>query len=105
MQMHTGEKEPNSVNIHHIAASLVLSRAKWTDAHKLQVLVENVSYVERGKELSESEIQYLFHLVYHQVNVVTKFDMKSSNLEAKTLENVLCGTAGYVEELVKFVSS
>jgi hypothetical protein len=28
-------------------------------------MIENVSYVENGTDLAESEIQYLFHLMYH----------------------------------------
>jgi hypothetical protein len=104
MQMHTNEKDPNTVNIHHIITSLVLSRTNWTEAQKVQALVENVSFLENGNELSESEVQYLFHLMYHQINVVTKYEIKTSNLELKTIENVLAGTKGLGELLVKFVS-
>ena len=82
IKMLTGEKEPTQVSIHQVMFSLVLSRSgKWTVARQFQKLVDIITFMFNPDEIQLTEFRYLAHLMYHQIRVVTHFEIKASSFE------------------------
>jgi len=80
--MLSGKKEPDSIPCHQIIICLLLSRP--TKLHeKLNQLLDAICYQVAPNEIQESELHYIFHLVYQYVQVSANF--KITDFQTETL--------------------